>query len=72
MSKSYIQKQDKKVFDAIKGEEKRQKGRPRAHTIRKLCFKSMYSKQTVLVFTNKYSEGYPGTDVTTVGKNTQT
>ena len=25
MSKSYIQKQDKKVFDAIKGEEKRQK-----------------------------------------------
>lgn len=59
MSKSYIQKQDKKVFDAIKGEEKRQKEGL------ELIPSENYVSKAVLeangtVFTNKYSEGYPG------------
>jgi glycine hydroxymethyltransferase len=57
--KSYIQKQDKKVFDAIKGEEKRQKEGL------ELIPSENYVSKAVLeangtVFTNKYSEGYPG------------
>ena len=59
MSKSYIQKQDKKVFDAIVGEEKRQKEGL------ELIPSENYVSKAVLeangtVFTNKYSEGYPG------------
>jgi glycine hydroxymethyltransferase len=59
MSKSYIQKQDKKVFDAIRGEEKRQKEGL------ELIPSENYVSKAVLeangtVFTNKYSEGYPG------------
>lgn len=57
--KSYIQKQDKKVFDAIKGEEKRQKEGL------ELIPSENYASKAVLeangtIFTNKYSEGYPG------------
>lgn len=59
MSKSYIQKQDKKVFDAIKGEEKRQKEGleliPSENYVSKAVLEANGS-----VFTNKYSEGYPG------------
>ena len=59
MSKSYIQKQDKKVFDAIVGEEKRQKEGL------ELIPSENYVSKAVLeangtIFTNKYSEGYPG------------
>jgi len=59
MSKSYIQKQDKKIFDAIKGEEKRQiEGLeliPSENYVSKAVLEANGS-----VFTNKYSEGYPG------------
>lgn len=59
MSKSYIQKQDKKVFDAIKGEEKRQKEGleliPSENYVSKVVLEANGT-----VFTNKYSEGYPG------------
>lgn len=59
MSKSYIENQDKEVFKAIKGEEKRQ-----AEGL-ELIPSENYVSQAVLeangsVFTNKYSEGYPG------------
>lgn len=57
--KSYIQKQDEKIFEAIRGEEKRQKEGL------ELIPSENYVSQAVLeangsVFTNKYSEGYPG------------
>lgn len=59
MSKSYIQKQDKKIFDAIKGEETRQKEGleliPSENYVSKAVLEANGS-----VFTNKYSEGYPG------------
>lgn len=59
MPKSYIQKQDKKVFDAIVGEEKRQKEGleliPSENYVSKAVLEANGS-----VFTNKYSEGYPG------------
>ncbi len=59
MSKSYIQNQDKEVFNAIKGEEKRQ-----AEGL-ELIPSENYVSQAVLeamgsVLTNKYAEGYPG------------
>jgi glycine hydroxymethyltransferase len=57
--KSYIQKQDKKIFDAIKGEETRQKEGleliPSENYVSKAVLEANGS-----VFTNKYSEGYPG------------
>ncbi|MFT5281172.1 MAG: glycine hydroxymethyltransferase [Flavobacteriaceae bacterium] len=57
--KSYIQNQDKKIFEAIAGEEKRQREGL------ELIPSENYVSQAVLeangsVFTNKYSEGYPG------------
>lgn len=57
--KSYIQKQDEKIFEAMRGEEKRQKEGL------ELIPSENYVSQAVLeangsVFTNKYSEGYPG------------
>jgi glycine hydroxymethyltransferase len=59
MSKSYIKNQDKEIFAAIKGEEKRQ-----AEGL-ELIPSENYVSQAVLeangsIFTNKYSEGYPG------------
>ncbi len=59
MPKSYIQNQDREVYKAIKGEEKRQ-----AEGL-ELIPSENYVSQAVLeangsVFTNKYSEGYPG------------
>ncbi len=59
MSKSYIKNQDKDIFTAIKGEEKRQ-----AEGL-ELIPSENYVSQAVLeangsIFTNKYSEGYPG------------
>jgi len=56
---SYIESQDKEIFNAIRGEEKRQ-----AEGL-ELIPSENYVSQAVLeangsVFTNKYSEGYPG------------
>lgn len=59
MSKSYIQKQDKKVFDAIKGEEKRQKEGLELIPSENYVSKAVLEANST-VFTNKYSEGYPG------------
>lgn len=56
---SYIDKEDKDVFDAIKGEEKRQ-----AEGLELIPSENYVSKAVLeangSVFTNKYSEGYPG------------
>lgn len=56
---SYIEKEDKEVFDAITGEEKRQ-----ADGIELIPSENYVSKAVLeangSVFTNKYSEGYPG------------
>jgi glycine hydroxymethyltransferase len=59
MPKSYIENQDKEIYKAIKGEEKRQ-----AEGL-ELIPSENYVSRAVLeangsVFTNKYSEGYPG------------
>ena len=59
MSKSYIQKQDKKVFDAIKGEEKRQKEGLELIPSENYVSKAVLEANST-IFTNKYSEGYPG------------
>lgn len=59
MSQSYIEKQDKEIFDALKGEEKRQREGleliPSENYVSKAVLEANGS-----VFTNKYSEGYPG------------
>jgi glycine hydroxymethyltransferase len=57
--KSFIEEQDKEIFEALKGEEQRQ-----AEGL-ELIPSENYVSQAVLeangsVFTNKYSEGYPG------------
>lgn len=56
---SYIQKQDKYVYDAIVGEERRQ-----AMGLELIPSENYVSKAVLeangSVFTNKYSEGYPG------------
>lgn len=59
MSKSYIQKQDKKIFDAIKGEEKRQKEGLELIPSENYVSKAVLEANST-IFTNKYSEGYPG------------
>src|ERR1051325_3080910 len=57
--KSFIQAQDSEVYDAIKGEEKRQ-----AEGLELIPSENYVSKAVLeangSVFTNKYSEGYPG------------
>ncbi len=74
MKKSYIENQDKEIYRAIKGEEKRE-----AEGL-ELIPSENYVSQAVLeangsVFTNKYSEGYPskryygGQDFTDVVEN---
>jgi len=59
MSQSYIQKQDKEIFNAIKGEEKRQ-----VEGLELIPSENYVSKAVLeangSIFTNKYSEGYPG------------
>jgi len=59
MSQSYIEKQDKEIFDALKGEEKRQ-----AEGLELIPSENYVSKAVLeangSIFTNKYSEGYPG------------
>ncbi len=56
---SFIESQDKEVFDAIKGEEKRE-----AEGLELIPSENYVSKAVLeangSVFTNKYSEGYPG------------
>lgn len=56
---SFIKKQDKKVYDAIVGEEKRQN-----EGLELIASENYVSKAVreanASVFTNKYSEGYPG------------
>ena len=59
MALQHLQKQDKQVYQAIKGEEKRQQEGM------ELIASENYVSEAVLealgtVFTNKYSEGYPG------------
>ncbi len=59
MNSEFIKKQDKEIYDALKGEEIRQ-----AEGL-ELIPSENYVSQAVLeangsVFTNKYSEGYPG------------
>jgi glycine hydroxymethyltransferase len=57
--KSYIQKQDKEVYKAIIGEEKRQA--EGLELIPSENYVSMAVREAnASVFTNKYSEGYPG------------
>lgn len=59
MSKSYIENQDKEIFNALKGEEKRQ-----AEGLELIPSENYVSKAVLeangSIFTNKYSEGYPG------------
>ncbi len=59
MSQSYIENQDKEIFDALKGEEKRQ-----AEGLELIPSENYVSKAVLeangSIFTNKYSEGYPG------------
>ncbi len=59
MPKSYISNQDKEVWKAIQGEEKRQ-----AEGLELIPSENYVSKAVLeangSVFTNKYSEGYPG------------
>ncbi len=59
MSKSYIQNQDKEVWNAIQGEEKRE-----AEGLELIPSENYVSlavrEANGSVFTNKYSEGYPG------------
>ena len=56
---SYIEKQDKGIYDAIVGEEKRQ-----AEGLELIPSENYVSRAVReangSVFTNKYSEGYPG------------
>ena len=56
---SYIQKQDPELYEALLGEEKRQQNEL------ELIASENYVSKAVLeangsIFTNKYSEGYPG------------
>lgn len=59
MDYSFIQKQDKEIYDAIIGEEKRQ-----AEGLELIPSENYVSKAVReangSIFTNKYSEGYPG------------
>lgn len=59
MSKSYIQEQDKEIYKAIAGEEKRQ-----AEGLELIPSENYVSmavgEANASIFTNKYSEGYPG------------
>ncbi len=59
MSQSYIEKQDKEIWGALKGEEKRQ-----AEGLELIPSENYVSKAVLeangSIFTNKYSEGYPG------------
>lgn len=56
---NYIQKQDKEVWDAIKGEEKREEDG--LELIPSENYVSLAVREANgSVFTNKYSEGYPG------------
>src|SRR3984957_7640525 len=59
MDYEHIKKQDKEVFDAIEGEEKRE-----AEGLELIPSENYVSKAVreanSSIFTNKYSEGYPG------------
>src|SRR3989338_6169880 len=59
MDYAHIKNQDKKLYDAIEGEEKREREGleliPSENYVSKAVREAMGS-----VFTNKYSEGYPG------------
>ncbi len=59
MSQSYIENQDKEIWGALKGEEKRQ-----AEGLELIPSENYVSKAVLeangSIFTNKYSEGYPG------------
>ena len=58
MSQSYIENQDKEIFDALKGEEKRQ--REGLELIPSENYVSNDVREAVgSVFDNKYAEGYP-------------
>ncbi len=56
---SFLEKQDEKIYDAIRGEEQRERDGleliPSENYVSKAVQEAMGS-----VFTNKYSEGYPG------------
>jgi len=59
MSKSYIEKQDKAVWKAIVGEEARQKEGLELIPSENYVSRAV-REANASVFTNKYSEGYPG------------
>ena len=59
MEQQYLKQRDKEIYDALKGEEKRQAEGleliPSENYVSKAVLEALGS-----VFTNKYSEGYPG------------
>src|SRR5271154_190865 len=59
MNYDFIQKQDKQVYDAIEGEEKREREGLELIPSENYVSKAVREAQGSIL-TNKYSEGYPG------------